>query len=262
MVSNLPYEKSKVLLLLLILSAALITPTLIGFKAGRNIPIEGTEYSLNWSGYVAATSEISPDATVTFVNASWTVPTVNSPPKTAYSATWIGIGGSFQGDESLIQVGTAQFIQRGIAYYFAWYELLPASMVVISGVSIEPGDVINASITLTNPSANEWTIELDDLDTPYKDFSLPVTYISSRLSAEWIEEAPSIGRHILRLADFGTVTFTGCYATIGGATASISGFGYHEDIVMVVKYRGTYVPVAIPSDLSVGGTVFTIDYSI
>jgi len=96
--------------LVFILSVALM-PTITTVKAEGNT-FFGTEYSLNWSGYVAATSETSPDASVTSVTASWVVPTVTSPPKKGYSATWIGIGGFFSEDGSLIQVGTAQFIER------------------------------------------------------------------------------------------------------------------------------------------------------
>jgi len=244
--------------LVFLLSAALLVPTAVGVKAEGNMPFFGTEYSLNWSGYAAATSETSPATSVTSVSASWVVPAVASPPKKGYSATWIGIGGFFLGDASLIQVGTAQFIERGVAYYFAWYELLPAYMTPIDTVSIEPGDAITASITWTAP--NTWLITLDDSDTTGVDFTTTVTYVSSQRSAEWIEEAPSLGRKILPLANFGTVTFTGCQATIGGTTGPIDVFGYYEDIEMVVRYRGSYVTIATPSALFSDGTSFSISY--
>ena len=44
---------------------------------------------------------------------------------------------------------------------------------------------------------------------------------AKRSSAEWIVEAPSSNYGILPLANFGTVTFTNAYATIGGTTGAI-----------------------------------------
>jgi hypothetical protein len=241
--------------LVFLLSAAIL-PTVVGVKAEENMPLFGTENSLDWSGYVAATSDTSPSATVTSVSASWVVPTVASPPKRGYSVTWVGIGGSFSQDESLIQVGTAQYIDRGgVAYYFAWYEMLPASITPIDVVS--PGDTIDASITMTG--TNSWTISLEDSNAGI-DFSQAFTYASSQLSAEWIEEAPSLAHKILPLANFDSVTFTSCQTTIGETTVSITGFGYHDEINMVAKYRGSYVVTAYPADLSTEGDSFEIYY--
>jgi len=180
------------LVLLFILSAALIAPSLAVFDAGKNVRFRWTEYSLNWSGYVAENSETSPAATVTSVSASWVVPTVTSPPKRGYSGTWVGIGGFFPEDNTLIQVGTAQFVERGITYYFAWYEVLPASMTMIPDISVEAGDTMIASVTLssdgdiTGPDQTDvWSIHIEDDDGDTYDTQ--VTYYSSRLSAEWIE---------------------------------------------------------------------------
>jgi len=131
-------------------------------------------------------------------------------------------------------------------------------MTPIDIASIEQGDTITASITKT--ADNTWLITLDDSDTLGVDFTTTVTYVSSQLSAEWIEEAPSLGRKILPLANFGTVTFTDCQATIGGTAGPINVFGYYEDIDMVVKYRRSYVTIATPSALSLDGKSFIISY--
>ena len=49
-------------------------------------------------------------------------------------------------------------------------------------------------------------------ETTGKNWSQVVTYESSKLSVEWIEEAPVGKGGVLPLADFGTATFSGSVA--------------------------------------------------
>jgi Peptidase A4 family len=144
--------------------------------------------SLNWAGY-AATGK-----TFTGVTGTWVVPTVG-PAGPGFSATWVGIGGYASGDQSLIQAGTEQDAFPG-ASYNAWYELLPASETPItsgctgdSHCTVRPGD--RMTVTITNTGGNNWTFSMSDAG--HWSWTKNVTYASSRSSAEWVHEAPTIG---------------------------------------------------------------------
>ncbi len=82
-------------------------------------------FSLNWAGYAVASDFASPSPTVTSVQGSWIVPTVEPTERTLFSSVWVGVGGFFQGDNSLIQAGTGQESRHGVTLYFAWTEALP-----------------------------------------------------------------------------------------------------------------------------------------
>ena len=86
---------------------------------GHNVRVAGVSSS-NWGGYVAATSLTAPAAAVTAVYGSWTVQTVQSSRLATYSAQWVGIGGYFSSDHSLIQTGTSSDASGGSTSYNAW----------------------------------------------------------------------------------------------------------------------------------------------
>lgn len=220
--------------------------------------------SLNWAGYVASSNMKSPSATVTSVAGSWIVQNVTgSGQKATYSSQWIGIGGFFSGDSSLIQTGTeSDYNGGGATSYSAWWELLPAAETTITGMTVTPGDIMQAHIFTVSSTSNLWNIYLNDT-TKHETFYKQVTYASSKLSAEWIEERPQVNGHLSTLADFGTAYFGQNYtkiigtanATISGVAGSISSFSY-ESITMVT-YSST---LAQPSLLNSGGTSFTVTY--
>ena len=56
--------------------------------------------------------------------------------------------------------------------------------------------------------------------TTGRTFTTTIRYDSSKSSAEWIEEAPSLGRAIAALDSFGTVKFTAGGVTVDGAKRS------------------------------------------
>jgi hypothetical protein len=213
----------------------------------------------NWAGYIVASDLQNPQSSVTSVSASWAIPTVTPSPKDAFSAIWIGVGGYF--DKSLLQVGSEQDCTGGQVVYFVWYELLPATSITLDTITVNPGDQINASLTLVDPSTDEWSIFIAD-QTSNQAYQNNVTYASSQLSAEWIVERPSTGRHILTLANIESVTFTDCQATIGAQTGVISDF----PTIQSVMYHGVLDEVGInqlaaTSDLKSGGSSFTVDTS-
>ena len=186
--------------------------------------------STNWSGY--ALPDFETKHTYTAAQATWIVPSVlflDAPAGATveYSANWVGIGGFCENaactkaDSTLIQLGTSQeAMLDGSADYYAWYEALPAAETLIPTIAVNPGDVMTASLACAAPCSGKasWTLSMTD-ETTGKTWSKVVKYQSSKLSAEWIEEAPYDGG-ILPLADFGTSNFSA--STADKVTANLS----------------------------------------
>ena len=146
--------------------------------------------SSNWSGYART-------GAYTRVTGSWVVPSVASSRKATYSSQWVGIDGFTNGN--LIQTGTEADYYNGAAHYAAWWEILPAAETVIPSITVRPGDHMTASIT--KGSGSSWTIRITDTTTG-KSFSTVRTYRGPGTSAEWIEEAPSVGGRTASLARY------------------------------------------------------------
>lgn len=151
--------------------------------------------SSNWSGYAIT------GGPYTSITGQWTVPTVTKTKGNTYSSTWIGIDGF--NNSSLIQTGTEQDASGSGTSYYAWWEILPAAETTLPN-PVSPGDAMSASIQETSPG--QWTISLTDQTkgwtaTEVENYSGPGT------SAEWIEEAPTIGGHVATLANYGQTAF-------------------------------------------------------
>jgi len=204
----------------------------------------------------------NPGPTIDAINSSWIVPAVGSSVTDTYSAVWVGVGGGGQldNDNSLIQTGTEQDFVGGQAYYSAWYEMLPNYSITIENMTISPGDSIQVQISLINPANNLWSISLADL-TNGQSFHQDFNYSSKQLSAEWVVERPEVNNQLSNLADFGSLNFTNCYATIANATGSITNFpdssmGMSDEIIGNVSVQLVNV-----SALSNNGTQFNVTYT-
>jgi hypothetical protein len=152
--------------------------------------------SSNWSGYALTGSGYSS------VTAHWVVQAVSRSHKATYSSEWVGIDGF--SNSSLIQTGTESDYYNGAAHYDAWWEILPAAETVIPSIVVSPGDQMSAKIT--KGSGSSWTITISDMSRN-ETFSTVQTYTGPQTSAEWIEEAPSVGGRIAPLANYGQTTF-------------------------------------------------------
>jgi hypothetical protein len=214
-------------------------------------PIVSTD--LNWGGYAVASDFNNPQPVVTAVSGSWVVPTVTVSQNDAFSAIWVGIGGTY--GKTLIQTGTEQDCINGVIYYSAWFELLPSDSVTIPTISVSPGDVINASITLVDQKANSWLVLLSDL-TNGQSFSQTFVYASSQLSAEWTVERPTVNNVLSPLANIGTVTFTNCRTIIETCPGTVGEFANIQN-VMSNKQRTPLVDV---SNLSSDGSGFSVKF--
>lgn len=222
------------------------------------LPVPAVSIANNWAGYVADSNLLNPQPAVMAVSGSWTVPSVTSTGSQSYSSIWIGIGGEF--DQTLIQVGTEQDSVNGSATYYAWYEMLPNTAVLIPSFEVSPADQIQASIALSSLSSNTWSISIKDL-TSGGNFQSTFTYASKQLSAEWIVERPELNGALTELANFGSATFTDCSATLSEKSGSITSFS-HSAIVMgpeIVNNRS--IQLVAVSSTSAGGSKFTVSYT-
>lgn len=147
--------------------------------------------SSNWSGYAVTGSGF------TAVTGSWTVQAVSRTKRATYSSQWVGIDGF--NNSNLIQTGTESDYAGGSARYDAWWEILPAAETVIPSLPVRPGDQMSASISQN--SDGTWTITISDTTTGGS-FSTVQSYSGPQTSAEWIEEAPTVGGRIANLAHF------------------------------------------------------------
>jgi hypothetical protein len=209
--------------------------------------------SPQWAGYVVMSNLILRQSVVTSVRGSWTVPAIESSGNDKYSAVWVGIGG--YGEQSLIQTGTMQQFVNGEPTYYAWYELLPNRAVRILNVPVQPGDKIMASVNLVEGNANSWSVEISDV-TSGDSFQKTFSYASSRLSAEWVVESPTVSGNISTLANFGSIVFSDCYATVDNETGTISSFPGYQ----VVMYSQGGEQLVTVSQLNSDGSGFTVNY--
>lgn len=226
--------------------------TLVPTHRGTGLPRHGgTVDSLNWSGYAVTPSSHN----VTAVKSTFVVPAAGAVPP-GFAATWAGIGG-YTGTD-LIQAGVSENSlpnnPAGGDQYAAWYELLPASEVNLTGCArkascpVSPGDKVTVSIV--KAGTNRWTISVAD-PTGGWTWEKTVAYKSSESSAEWILEAPTVGAQTA-LADVGTVKFgpTSTYV-VAGHTRTIAEGSPTE----IVLSPGT-VNEATPSALASNGQSF------
>lgn len=207
------------------------------------VRVSTTTYtSTNWSGYLATGGNF------TTVSGSWTVPAVTGEVGVdSYDGAWIGIGGVTSQD--LIQVGTLDNVAvDGTVSSAIFYEILPAEAMIVD-MPVKAGDSISASIT--EMSLNQWLVVINNLTT-VGNFTKSISYTSSHSSAEWIEEDPSyMSGSLMTLADFGTINFSSCRATVDTYLYNIADIG--SSPITMVSHR---TPIAVPSAiLSTGFSV-------
>jgi hypothetical protein len=237
-------------------------------RAASTVRVTDQEDS-NWAGYLV-TSSATKKTSFSAVSGSWTQPAANCAAGfPSDSAFWVGLGG-YSG-EHLEQTGTsADCSASGQAVYYVWYELVPAAQVLVN-MTVQPGDRLSAHVAVSGDTV---TISISDL-TRHTTFSKRLQMSSPTVSsAEWIAEAPSrclssASRdcHILSLADFGSVTFTGASVSAGGQTGSItSGLGQVSALKLEAApsfgrlYATAPQANAAPGALSGHGSSFTVNW--
>ena len=202
----------------------------------------GAGHSRNWSGY-----EVT-GGNYTGVNGTWTVPQV-SPSSAGADAAWVGIGGVQSRD--LIQAGTeATATANGRVRYDAWVEMLPQVSHPVP-LAVSPGDSV--SVSINEQAAGQWLINFKN-NTTGQAYQVGEQYQSSHSSAEWVEEAPSGGRQVLPLDNFGSVSFSNATAVKNGQAVNIAKAG--GQAITMITNAGQ--PQATPSALGTDGQSFTV----
>lgn len=213
-----------------------------------------TVTSTNWSGYA-----VESPSQFTEVTSTWVQPTAKcSGFGDTYASFWVGLDG--YASSSVEQLGTDSDCGFfGSPSYYAWYEMYPAASVEISTTQypVKPGDTLTASVTrsgtsytLAMKSSEGWT------------FSTTQTGSDANSSAEWIAEAPDtcfLGIFCTNasLTNFGSVTFSGSEAAVGGALEPVSSFTTNSGPHEITMDSTTGTTRAQPSALSTNGEGFS-----
>jgi len=227
-------------------SSGALTGVMVRANSHSLLPLRAdTVDSLNWSGYV-----VNPSSPVTGVSSTFKVPSAGLVPP-GFAATWAGIGGF--NTQDLIQAGVAEqsFPDNPVLgpQYFAWYELLPAGETQLTGCNpdpnctVTPGDQM--SVNITQAGASTWNITMSDANK--WTFSLQVPYASSRSSAEWILEAPTLVVVQTLLAPVGTVRFGPTSTFTAGGTKTIAQ-GNPTTVILSPGLLNEATPSALAAD--------------
>ena len=214
-------------------------------------PLAGRTFkSANWSGYVVTSHKHR----ITAVTGAFTVPSAGT--AKGFASNWTGIGGFTRQD--LIQAGTSEF-PKGSRVYFAWYELLPGPEKPLKNCKgnascpVAAGDKM--TVTIKQLPSGRWRIRVADSSNGWR-WTKMVKYPSSRSSADWILEAPTVGGaqstlpHGLGISSFGpTSTYT--------ANGSSHRIARGNPITVVMEKRNGS-PEATPSPLASDGQSFNV----
>ena len=199
--------------------------------------------SSNWSGYFAT------GGTFTAVSATWVIPQPSASSTSGVDAAWVGIGGVSSHD--LIQAGTQETeLSTGYTQYQSWTEILPQASETVP-LAVHAGDSVTVSISQS--AAGPWLITVGNNATG-KSYQTQTEYASSLSSAEWVEEAPSGGRTVLPLDNFGSITFTNGSTVKNSKSVNLQ----QANAQPITMINGNKQPLATPSVLSADGAGFTV----
>jgi hypothetical protein len=177
----------------------------------------------NWSGYADIAC---PTCALRYVSADFTVPHLNpaKSPDNSWAGHWVGLDGAT--NSTVEQIGIDTYVDNGVDYYYAWYEMYPAAAQVYS-LAASPGDNIQVSVYTVNGtyylSLNDTTLGAGFNATA----TVPAGYTGQNKSAEVITEAPSelSGTSLIQLplADYGQVNYNN--ATVTSRSGTHGGLG-------------------------------------
>jgi hypothetical protein len=209
----------------------------------RRIDGQSVVETYNWSGYADTGSGYNE------VSGSWTEPSASCGSETTLAAFWVGIDG--YNDGTVEQDGTLIECYDGTPYQYSWWEMYPTNAIQVVGESVEPGDLITASV---NVNGSDYLLTVLDNNNPANNISTTQSCSDcDNDSAEWIAEAPSGGDGIYPLTDFGTWTLTNATVDQGSASGVISTFS--DDELVMIDSSGNVE--AQPGSLTTGGSSFS-----
>jgi len=226
-------------------------------RSNFRIPANGddvfsTSESTNWSGAALVTTGVT-EVTGTFTIPKPTVPSGGSTRTEFCGAAWVGIDGDTC-QSGLIQTGVFWCVEDGEFSYEAWYEYIPQASIAYSGISVTGGNVITVTTTKTSDNGGVLTLEnVSTGETATHTFTGQTGGTLCGENAEWIVEDFTSGDSLVPFADFGTVTFTGATAIVGGETVTAAAADA-DTIVLVSSSDSTL------TDTTISGSTVTVKY--
>jgi hypothetical protein len=229
------------------------------FDPIRNVTVS---YNTIWAGYAVTGSDFS------LVQGSWIVTAVDcTKTPNSDSSEWVGIDG--WSSNTVEQIGTDADCNGKTPFYYVWYEFFPLNTVVISDVSIAPGNKFSAMVNYVGDS--EYVVSITN-DTTGESFSKKVQFKGAdgsgapkRNSAEWIEEMDGN-----ELSDFGIDPFGEFYTGVSGGTDSatdstnsgpINDFGSAvQESISTKNGTSGSKDTAVPSALASDGASFKVTW--
>jgi hypothetical protein len=261
------------------LAAAVIPFFGLGAVRAGAAPAQQPAISSNWAGYAISASDLTlvpdPNATpltpaiFTDVTGSWVEPRASCRTGASSSAAfWVGLGGADSSSQTLEQIGTEiDCASDGTQRHSAWWEVVPSPSVPIR-MTVAPGDRMTAAVLVTGTRV---TLQITD-NTRHRRFTKNVTLDTPDLSsAEWIAESPAVcsasGRcRGIRLADFGTVSFTRAAATGNSHMGTIADPAWISTPIKLVPGGASgfqqiaTAAGAVPSELASDGRGFDVTW--
>lgn len=208
--------------------------------------------SSNWGGAALVTSGVT-EVTGTFTIPKPTVPSGGSTRTEFCGAAWVGIDGDTC-QSGLIQTGVFWCVENGAFSYEAWYEYIPQASIAYTGISVTSGNQIK--VTVTKTSSNGGVTTLENVSTGQSASHTFTGQTGGTLcgdNAEWIVEDFTEGNSLVPFANFGTVTFSGASAIVGGTTVTPA--SADADTIVLVSSSDSPLTTTTVS----GGTV-TVKY--
>ena len=232
--------------------------------------------SENWAGWVVT----GPQGSVTDVKASWVVPSFTCPSGSdTYAAFWTGIDGAIS--KTVEQTGTESDCVGGQPSNYAWYEVYPEGFSYTignytkSGVCesdcVSAGDIISAEVSVdpsgsgpkghgpVNRGGPKFTLTIADETQHWTFTTSHAVGDAHQSSAEWITErlyGCTTANGYCLLSPFGTVDYSGAYATVGSSgSLPLGSFGNGIELTMEDPSGPA---IAVPSGLDNTGTSFTV----
>lgn len=193
----------------------------------------GTYTFTNWAGAFLDTTD------VTGVTGTFVVPTPSAPAGGAASTSycgcaWVGLDGisNFCPNGALMQAGVNWCIENGVSSFVAWYEWWPAeAQQYWDDITVSAGDSITVTVSAASTTGGTTTLTNNSNGQ-----SVTFTWTGEspalcEVNAEWIVEDYSVGNNLVAFADYGSVTFTGNSAVVGGVSTSDLSNSYIANMV-------------------------------
>ncbi|MCE5319191.1 MAG: hypothetical protein LLG04_17740 [Parachlamydia sp.] len=226
-------------------------------KTKKPTQTQNQVFSLNWAGYVAATSINHPqNLSVEVVSGAWIAPLLAPSQGDSYVSIFVGIDGFAEHSATVEQIGTFHQFIGGIQSDFVFIELFPHPPLELVGFPVSPGNVMGGEVAYIGHNTFAFYI---------MNFSLKIftsvrfkVHNAKRNSAEWIVEAPTINNDIQPLADFDFVPFLECTAKIDKEVGAIN--DDDTKYAKVIMLSESFVPKAAPTKLKKDGTEFIVGW--